>query len=101
MSCEFRRTFTPGALRWSFIFHNSELSLLKKIKSPIKPFSSKAFVFELFLQNRIHPFYATQIINILTNNKLNIDHSETITTMVNNPTVITDIPDYLEWILLH
>ena len=58
--------------------------------------SHLSFVFDLFLQNRIHPFYATQIINILTDNKLNIDHSETITTVVNNPTVITDIPDYLE-----
>ena len=69
---------------------------MKKIKSPIKPFSSKAFVFELFLQNRIYPFYATQIINILTHNKLNINHSETITTALHKPLVITDIPDYLE-----
>jgi len=69
---------------------------LNKIKSLIKPYSSNALVFELFLQNRIHPFYATQIINILTNNKLNIDHSETIKTMVNKPTVIADIPDYLD-----
>ena len=69
---------------------------MNKIKSLIKPYSSNALVFELFLQNRIHPFYATQIINILTNNKLNIDHSETIKTMVNKPTVIADIPDYLD-----
>lgn len=58
--------------------------------------ANHSFVFELFMEENVHPFYATQIINILTQNKLNINHAETVTTVINNPTVITDIPDYLE-----